>query len=138
VLIFTGIGVTTTVCVMSGIILFWVIYISHIHKKEQIFEMKITSQEIFQNSIERDFEEFNIRGRSLPLYDFLEIDTKLENEESPIIREEIELKGQIIFVRLIIDYLRKYPELEKLFNSSECRDFLKDTNYQQLKKYKNI
>ena len=137
VIFFSNTGASLSVCLMSGLILYWLMVLLEKQTLEHSFIAKSTSYEIYQKSLERDMEEFNVKGSFFPLGNLLEINSKIDDEQDSVLKEELDLKGQILFSRLMLDFMRKYSVLNEILISSEFFDVVKETNYQELKKFKN-
>lgn len=130
-------SIYTSVCLMSGLILFWMMDLFNRYGTENEFVTKLTSYEILQKSLERDFEEFNLRGSSYDLTNLMKLDLRIQKVTDSILREELELKHQILYLRLMINCLRKYSSLDELIKSNEFFEVLKGTNNEELKKVTN-
>jgi len=130
-------SVYISVCLMSGLILFWMMDLFNRYSIENEFLTKLTSYEILQKSLERDFEEFNLKGSSYDLRNLMELNLSIQKVTDSILREEFEFKHQILYLRLMIHYLRKYSSLEEIIKSNEFFEVLKGTNNEELKKVTN-
>ncbi|QWD71582.1 hypothetical protein [Polynucleobacter sp. UB-Raua-W9] len=136
VLIFSGASATLSTCFMLGLMLYWFLVVSDNHNTEQKNLIKSTAYEIQQMNLEKQAEEFNVNSTLFPLRNVLEVSAKIDVEEDPIVKEELDLKGQILFSRMIIGLLTRYSAIKEM-ESSEFYEPLKDTNNEMLKKFTN-
>jgi hypothetical protein len=137
ILIFSDAGAVQSLCFMTGLMLYWFLTISEKHNTDQKNVIKMTAYDIQQMNLEKDAEELNGFDGRYSLKNVLEISAKIDAEEDPIIKEELDLKGQILFSRMKIGLLTRYSATKELIGSPEFYEALKDTNSQMLKKFAN-